>query len=692
MGEFHTRYDEAGRPTKLLRVSGTPDVPDRSMVQRLTNADFASGIGAGWSEGTRDGSSQWVPETGGPWGTASYAELPCAGAAPGRTGADLGLYYEGACSYATAPDDEHLLRQTVTTAKPSDVLQVTYWRQVREGVQDRDRFRVYVALSSGDDLSDLRIAYEADSDQASFATWRRTPPIRLRDLFTESEWPSGQTTSVEIVLGFAKGEGDPGTMAGIVVDEVSLRHVGEQTLVELAYDEDHCAGTDPPAMCLGGLGQTGAAAGRLTTRTRYLNGQPVSRERFVWDGPSGALSGYETWLDWRLAGDPGSETFWSDHGGTWTARYAWTDQGQLAEWIAPYRAGIDTPRHYALSWQRGALAGLRQSAPDGRDFIDPDLPAPGAVEYDAFGVRRIRFANNTQALLTRDSLGRLTQIEALDGGRVSWDSGVYAWDAAGQLVGIGAQSFRYDAVGRLVEATVEPSAGSPAQPETISYGFDPYGNMVSRQRTAGAGDPPQGFEFSGRSHDDANRVTGGGFAWDIAGRAVRMPGKLGASQPVGAGWTELGELAAFFEGDPALGGSPAEHYLYDARGLRVARFATGRDGHVTLSVRGPSGDVVAEYAVSPGESGPEVTLSREYLHGFGRLLVERQVATESATASSSATMHSAAGFHFDVAAGGATRFLAVRVMVDDTVDGSSVNQVELTTVSRIGNDRGSGPP
>jgi RHS repeat-associated protein len=62
-----------------------------------------------------------------------------------------------------------------------------------------------------------------------------------------------------------------------------------------------------------------------------------------------------------------------------------------------------------------------------------------------------------------------------DSGPVSWNTGTYQYDAAGNIVAIGPQAYTYDVNGRLVDAHVVGPDGASNQ----SFGFDPYGNLTS---------------------------------------------------------------------------------------------------------------------------------------------------------------------------------------------------------------------
>jgi len=325
-----------------------------------------------------------------------------------------------------------------------------------------------------------------------------------------------------------------------------------------------------------------------------------------------------------------------------------------------------------------------------------------------------------------------------------WNSGSYRFDGAGNIIGIGDQEYSYFPSGSLHEAKVCPQAGDPdGVLHTLTFGYDPFGNMTFR-RLDPADPKPEvpGLEFSGRSYDDGNHVTDTGFRYDAMGRTIRYPRQVdtAGSDPLvqAAMWSDGGQLTSFFQGEPKTGEAPAEQYLYGAGGLRLVRLPLGRDGKARISVRDVSGQTAAEYVDEPGSDG--MTLSRELVYGFGRLLVERHPSTGSPTQSASSSLYgdgsysldltdSAGGSTFDVdiqtttgfrnqvpniqpdgggryqisesdLSPGETNYLRIKsvapeespysmpvsISYDPSIDGSSENQVRAVSVSRVGDN------
>ena len=228
-----------------------------------------------------------------------------------------------------------------------------------------------------------------------------------------------------------------------------------------------------------------------------------------------------------------------------------------------------------------------------------------------------------------------------------WSTGGYTFDARGSIAAIGGQAFRYGETGALTGAQVLPQSKAPGTPlETLSYTYDARGNMTSR--TSDAADPAAGLEFTDRFYTAENRVEDPSWRYDANGRQTRFPGQAG--QPVSALWSDRGRLTAFVEGDADAGASPSERYLYDGSGLRVARVPVGRSGEPTLSLRGPSGRVLAEFRHRSGEAGP--VRVKEFVYGLGQLLVERTVSTGEIPAhTASSGFDTGSGYAFELTQG-----------------------------------------
>ncbi len=151
----------------------------------------------------------------------------------------------------------------------------------------------------------------------------------------------------------------------------------------------------------------------------------------------------------------------------------------------------------------------------------------------------------------------------------------------------------------------------------LDYGYDRFGNMLSRVATL-AGGPP-GLHFADRSYAD-NRIADPGFAFDANGNLTAQP-----PEGVLPGWAygfspenrldQVRGLDAYGLPD----GEILQESRYDPSGNRwvASRWADGGVGRITL--RDATGQVASEYTERAGNVAPE--LEKEYVRAAGRLLV-----------------------------------------------------------------------
>jgi RHS repeat-associated protein len=156
------------------------------------------------------------------------------------------------------------------------------------------------------------------------------------------------------------------------------------------------------------------------------------------------------------------------------------------------------------------------------------------------------------------------------------NSGAYSYDGSGNITGIGADSFLYDAEGRLVRATVRGVQED--------YVYDAFGNRTSATgatnclgtspcATSVSVSPSTNHLTSGVSYDDAGSVTaanGAAYTYDGTGMMTR-----------------------------SIAGSDDRQYVYTADDERIAV----RQGFSwTWSVRDFGGKVLREYTSAEGSS------------------------------------------------------------------------------------------
>jgi RHS repeat-associated protein len=191
------------------------------------------------------------------------------------------------------------------------------------------------------------------------------------------------------------------------------------------------------------------------------------------------------------------------------------------------------------------------------------------VLYEPFGATRgWTWGNGTYAVRTRDTDGRITQIDS--GGLRT-----YAYDDASRITGItdtvtpaNSWTYGYDTLDRLVSGV---SSGT-----TRGWTYDPHGNRLTETGTA-----PATYVVSSTS----NRVS------SISGSLPRSYGYDAAGNTTGyasAGFTYNNRgrmLSASFGGNTAT-------YVYNALGQRIKRLAASVS---TLYMYDESGHLLGEY-------------------------------------------------------------------------------------------------
>ncbi len=663
---FTTTYDAAGRPTvteRRLGELGSP-APGRDLLG--SDGTFESGVGSAWTEGrlTEDFNFVTCDPPGDPqcttvdtlWHHVDYSSLGFLDApAPESDGG--GLYFgntDDAGRYSDAPAAAQAMRIRVAGVRKDDVLTFSYWRQVREsatlGQGDRDALRVFVDLDGdGSALLHKRLAFELSEAQASFRRWRRSPAVRVGDLYDTTLWPEGAEKSIDLYIVFEKGDtADPGAGHGVLIDEVRLGRDAVELLSERFYDESHCASPVGRPECSDTQTPADLALGQLTTLRSYQDGKLISEREFVYRGLNGRVSGVRERLDWT---GHGGATGWDE----WLQTVTYDSFGNAAVLSPPFRPQVENTRPYEYSYRRGALEGVLDLVSQ-QPYLAAASGSP--VSYDAAGAPvQIGFGNGTQSTIPRDALSRPLEIGvAGPTGASLWNTGNYSYNAAGWITAIGDQEFRYDAAGQLVRAKVFAQASDPTKAigDEIAYTYDPFGNMLSRTMVDPSGFVPKGFDFESAFQsgsktwsENKNQARDAETTYDGNGNQVRFRGSAGTQ--AGALWDDRNRMRVYYQGDPQAGdtsdpGTPSEHYAYDASGHRVLRLS--RTGEPQLSLRGGSGSTLAIYTIRSGATEP--ALASDLVHGLGQVLVERVPAGTTVTMHADATLHASGAYHLQV--------------------------------------------
>ncbi|HKO55574.1 MAG TPA: RHS repeat-associated core domain-containing protein [Thermoanaerobaculia bacterium] len=197
-----------------------------------------------------------------------------------------------------------------------------------------------------------------------------------------------------------------------------------------------------------------------------------------------------------------------------------------------------------------------------------------------------------------------------DAANVSWTTGIYSYDAAGNIVSVGPNSegntdtYRYDAFGRLKESTAYTPAGANGQ----TFTYDPYGNLTVIATGASAlciPASPATNRISGSATGCATVVSAG---YDTAGNQTSVVG--GASY----------EHDALSMMTTLRNGARLERYLYDADDQRVATVYTGTPQRWRYTLRDLDQRFVREYEDQVSGATHAWSWTRDYLYANGTAL------------------------------------------------------------------------
>jgi len=210
---------------------------------------------------------------------------------------------------------------------------------------------------------------------------------------------------------------------------------------------------------------------------------------------------------------------------------------------------------------------------------------------------------------------------AADG--IAWSSGEYAYDGVGNIKQVGNDVYRYDAMGRLSEATAgtvqTPSVAPPINRQVFAY--DQYGNLKSITTTTR--DP----QSSAQSPVPLNFVRG--FAVNPAtnqldGQCDGQPDQClaGTYDPAGSGNQTGLDTAGQYTWD-ALGmmttmAHRGEQYVYDANDERIVTIDTINASTARYTLRGMDNKVTRELIFVP--SSNTWALAKDYVYRGGALI------------------------------------------------------------------------
>jgi RHS repeat-associated protein len=199
-------------------------------------------------------------------------------------------------------------------------------------------------------------------------------------------------------------------------------------------------------------------------------------------------------------------------------------------------------------------------------------------------------------------------------GPYQWTGGRYTYDPAGNVIGIDEQSFRYDATGRLVSASVlsPDESPSPNYYSSRAYQYDVYGNLTSK--TA------DGVVTNIAVDPNSNRLNGTGAAYDAAGNLTNLT--YAGYQHVYA-YDALSSQKS--ETVTNLSGSPTVYHVYSPSDERLLVADTGTNMN-TWTVRDLGGNPIRQ--IENNTSTSTWVVRRDYAYRDG-VLLEANVAAES---------------------------------------------------------------
>jgi RHS repeat-associated protein len=336
-----------------------------------------------------------------------------------------------------------------------------------------------------------------------------------------------------------------------------------------------------------GRGGLSRSAGKLHQSRRYnrLFDRPdvVITETFEYSGAEGRLS--RTSL--RSSQGNGSDV-------RFTLELGYDALGELSSVTYP---GCEGParcdpatarRQIRRTVERGLLRKVE-------DVSGSTFPYASSLTYDAAGLTSsVVRGNGVTDTIAVDPSGipRPREI-SFDGPFGLWTSGAYSYDGRGNAFRIGADRYRYDAVGRLLEGEVFGGA----KRQLLAY--DRVGNLTS----IGTTERPA---YSPAVDPATNRLAEVGIAYSSAGRLI--------------GFRDRSLTYDALERPVAMEGQGVNvRWAYDAGGERVALFDLMNDRE-TWTLRGPDDRVLRRYRTDdPGASAPAWRL-QDYVYQGSRLL------------------------------------------------------------------------
>jgi RHS repeat-associated protein len=206
----------------------------------------------------------------------------------------------------------------------------------------------------------------------------------------------------------------------------------------------------------------------------------------------------------------------------------------------------------------------------------------------------------------------------------SWCSGTYAYDGAGNIRAIGADTYVYDTAGRLVSGTADVNRTGILSRQ--GYSYDAFGNRTGASRVAGSVNCQGGCEISPTIDPATNHIISNGAQYDAAGNLTSITNTVN-----GTPFTSTYDYDALGNMTHATAGSDVRQFIYTADGERIAT----RNGQSwTWTVRGLDGKVLREFTSTEPNGQPGLPTNpqwaKDYIWRDGLLLATVEPTTPGA--------------------------------------------------------------
>lgn len=200
---------------------------------------------------------------------------------------------------------------------------------------------------------------------------------------------------------------------------------------------------------------------------------------------------------------------------------------------------------------------------------------------------------------------------------VWWDSGDYEYDGVGNIASIGTNSYLYDPLGRLVQATTDAGQSDIA---TQMWTYDSFGNMTEERRlTNGIDVWTKGFLVSPQT----NRLQSVTKTYVVLNEEITsdhtydQSGNMTGDGKLTFSWDDFGRMSSVESVEQVSGVNQVQtvaRYIYDGTGHRVRKIEEGVE---TFYIRDEAGQVLSEFRRPSGPSAPP-GWDKDYVYALGR--------------------------------------------------------------------------